>query len=80
MNKTEIRNFLSQLGLTGVVTTKGLAEFLGLAPQTINAAKNAGKLHQLDRNCFDINSIVNWLFENPRHLTRICNSSNRKGE
>ena len=80
MNNTEIRNLLSQLGLTGVVTTKGLAEFLGLAPQTINAAKNAGKLHQLDRNCFDINSIVNWLFENPRHLTKICNSSNRKGE
>ena len=45
MNKTEIRNLLSQLGLTGVVTTKGLAEFLGLAPQNIDAAKNAGKLH-----------------------------------
>jgi len=72
MNKTEIKRLLTEHGLAGVASTKRVADILGITVQTINAAKNSGKLRQLDRNCYEVDSIVNWLFGKPRYLVRIC--------
>ena len=72
MNKTEIKRLLTEHGLAGVATTRRVADVLGITVQTINAAKNAGKIRQLDRNCYDVDSIVNWLYGNPRYLVKIC--------
>lgn len=72
MNKNAIRNLLIQAGVVGVVTTRRLADTLNLNVRTICAAKNKGKLHQIDRNTFDLDSIVEWLYAHPRYIARLC--------
>lgn len=71
MNKTEIRELLERHGITGVVSTRIIARVLSLSGKTINEAKNCGKLKQIDRNTYDLDSIVNWLHGNQRYLVRL---------
>ena len=78
MNKTRIREFLEQSGIAGVVTTRQLAEKLNISVRTVNSAKNKGWLRQIDRNTFDIDSIVDWLFNHPRYITGIYHRQEEK--
>ena len=71
VNKVNIRKMLVDSGVDVVVTTRGLADALGLSVRTITGAKNAGQLKQLDRNCYELESIVDWLYAHPRYLTRV---------
>lgn len=72
MNKTKIRELLEQAGIAGVVTTRCLAEKLGISVRTVNSVKNKGQLRQIDRNTFDLDSIVEWLYAHPRYIARLC--------
>ena len=69
--KGNIRTMLVDSGVDVVVTTRGLADALGLSVRTITGAKNKGELKQLDRNCYDLDSVVEWLYAYPRYLTGI---------
>lgn len=70
MNKTAIRTLLIELGITGVVSTRKLAETLNLAKRTIASEKLKGHIRQIDRNTYDLEGIVEWLHRFPRYLTR----------
>lgn len=72
MNKTEIKRLLSEHGLAGVASTKRVAEVLGFCLRVISAAENKGQLPQIDRNTYDIDSIVNWLHGHQRYLVRLA--------
>lgn len=80
MNKTAIKNLLAQAGISGVVTTKRLADALKMSVRTVNGAKNKGDLRQIDRNTFDTDSIVDWLFRRPRYLNRMEAANMNQGE
>lgn len=69
--KGNIRTMLVDSGVDVVVTTRGLADALGLSVRTITGAKNKGELKQLDRNCYDLDSVVEWLYAHPRYITGI---------
>ena len=71
VKKDCIRTMLVDSGVDVVVTTRGLAEALGLSVRTITGAKNKGELKQLDRNCYELDSVVEWLYANPRYITGI---------
>ena len=71
ITKGNIRTMLVDSGVDVVVTTRGLADALGLSVRTITGAKNAGQLKQLDRNCYELESIVDWLYAHPRYITGI---------
>lgn len=73
MNKTEIKNLLIQCGISGVVSTRRLADVLGLSVRTISAAKNKGQLAQIDRNTFALDGIVTWLHGHQRYLIHVSN-------
>lgn len=75
MNKTEIKNLLISNGISGVVSTRRLADVLGLSSRTITAAKNKGQLPQIDRNTFALDSIVTWLHGHQRYLVNITNQN-----
>ena len=74
MTKTFIRNALQTAGIYGVVTTRRLADVLRISVRTIGAAKNRGELRQIDRNTFELESIVEWLYAHPRYFTKIDQS------
>lgn len=71
MNKTAIRNLLADLGISGVVSSRRLAHALNLSIRTISAEKLKGHIRQVDRNTYDLESIVEWLHAHPRYMTRI---------
>jgi len=71
VKKECIRRMLVDSGVDEVTTTRNLAGALGLSVRTITGAKNKGELKQLDRNCYDLDSIVEWLYANPRYITGI---------
>ena len=71
MNKTAIQTLLIELGITGVVSTRKLAETLNLAKRTIASEKLKGHIRQIDRNTYDLEGIVEWLHRFPRYLTRL---------
>ena len=71
MNKTAIRTLLAGLGISGVVSSKRLADALKISIRTINAEKLRGHVRQIDRNTYDLESIVEWLYSHPRYMTRI---------
>lgn len=71
MNKTAIRTLLAGLGISGVVSSKRLADALKISIRTINAEKLKGHVRQIDRNTYDLESIVEWLYSHPRYMTRI---------
>lgn len=68
MNKTAIRTLLIELGITGVVSTRKLAETLNLAKRTIASEKLKGHIRQIDRNTYGLEDIVEWLHRHPRYL------------
>ncbi len=68
MNKTAIRTLLIDLGITGVVSTRKLAETLNLAKRTIASEKLKGHIRQIDRNTYELEDIVEWLHRYPRYL------------
>ena len=71
MNKTAIKELISPCFTAGVATEIVIASFLKYERRTLNAAKNKGKLKQIDRGVYAIDDVVNWLCANPRYLSRI---------
>ena len=71
ITKVYIKSALTEAGISGVVATKRIADALHLSVRTINNAKNRGHLKAADRNAFDVDAIVEWLYAHPRYLTRI---------
>ena len=72
--KGRIKEMLVDSGVEEVITTRNLAGALGLSVRTITGAKNKGELKQLDRNCYDLDSVVEWLYAHPRYITGIRKS------
>ena len=75
MNKTEIKNLLISNGISGVASTRRLADVLGLSVRTITSAKNKGDLPQIDRNTFALDCIVTWLHGHQRYLIKIASKN-----
>lgn len=80
MNKVEIKNLLISNGISGVASTKRVADVLGLSYRTITAAKNRGQLPQIDRNTFALDSIVTWLHGHQRYLINITKRNIQENE
>lgn len=71
MNKQLIKEMLSPCFTAGVATTSQIAGFLNLSCRTISTAHEKGKLRKIDRGVYSIDDVVNWLFANPRYISKI---------
>ena len=72
MNKSKIRELLAAAGVAGVVKGAQLAAALKISKRTVANAKTKGELKQVDRGTYAADAVVEWLYANPRYLTRIC--------
>lgn len=71
ITRTAIKEILIQNGLGIAFTTNKLAEVLQVTNRTITGQKNSGKLKQVRRNTFELDSVVDWLYSNPQYITKI---------
>lgn len=71
MNKNQIRELLLRNGISGIVSGNYLAEKLGFNVRTINKEAETGRLHKVDRNSYDIESVVQWLFARQRYAVKL---------
>ena len=79
MNKNKIREMLAAAGIVGVTNRLRLAAALKISPRTVSDAKTKGELKQVDRGTYSVDGIVEWLFANPRYLSRLCaNQTNQQ--
>lgn len=71
LTKKSVIDILSKRFVCPIVTTKQLAESLKVSQIAIRKARLSGKLKAVDRNCFDLDAVAEWLYANPRFLTKI---------
>ena len=71
MNKNQIRELLTKHGICGIVSGNYLAEKLGFTVRTINKEAETGRLHKVDRNSYDMESVVQWLFARQRYAVKL---------
>ena len=71
MNKNQIRELLLRNGISGIVSGNYLAEKLGFNVRTINKEAETGRLHKIDRNSYDMESVVQWLFARQRYAVKL---------
>lgn len=71
MNKNQIRELLLRNGICGIVSGNYLAEKLGFTVRTINKEAETGRLHKVDRNSYDMESVVQWLFARQRYAVKL---------
>ena len=74
MNKSAIKELIAPCFTAGVASVQEVCGFLKYNRHTLNSEKNKGKLKQIDRGVFAIDDVVNWLFANPRYLSRVNNN------
>lgn len=71
MNKTQIRELLERNGISGIVSGNYLAEKLGFNIRTINKEAETGRLRKIDRNAYDLDSVIQWLFTRQRYAVKL---------
>ena len=72
MTQKFVRETLARAGLGAVVSGEQLADVLNLHVRTILRIRSQGRfLQPIDRNTYDLDTVVDWLCANPRYMTRI---------
>lgn len=68
--KKAIKEWLIKRGAKGIISTNAVALIIGCSRRVIKDAENAGEFKILDKCTYSLDSVVDWLMQNPRYIAQ----------
>lgn len=67
-SKNGIREWLTERGAKGLMSASAIATIIGVTPRVIKNAEARGDLSIVDKSTYPIESVIEWLYANPRYI------------
>lgn len=68
--KKGVKEWLIRQGAKGIISTNAVAVIIGCSRRVVKDAENAGDIKAIDKCTYDLDSVVEWLWKNPRYIAQ----------
>lgn len=65
-----VKQWLIEHGAKGVMSATAISLIIGVSKRTIKDAERAGKLPAIDKCTYEVDTVVDWLIDNPRYIAQ----------
>lgn len=67
-SKDGIRDWLTERGARSIMSASAVATIIGVTARVIKNAESRQELSSIDKSTYPIESVVQWLYANPRYI------------